>query len=154
VRYRDVCLYEINVGFRLPFPNIFRELFCQLKLAPRQIKPNGWKYLMSYCLLWPMALGKDFMLTIRELLAIYRPIKSNEWPCSFEAWVTKLVFVLIKYLSTKKWETLFFLVSGDGWEFYPWDLGTSSTQHSIPCQWVAPPGSCKFSNLFCISFLF
>jgi hypothetical protein len=114
-----VCLYEIKVGFRLPFLNIFWELFYQLKLAPRQIKPNGWKYLMSCCLLWPMALGNDSVLTIRELLVVYRPIKSREWLCSFEAWVTKLVFVLIKYSSTKKWEIRFFLVWGDGWEFYP-----------------------------------
>jgi len=33
--------------FRFPFTGIARELLVQLRVAPSQVKPNGWRYLFA-----------------------------------------------------------------------------------------------------------
>jgi len=56
-------------GLRFPFPNIVQELLCYLRVALFQIKPNGWRYFLATCLLWPMVLP-GHQMTIQEFFVI------------------------------------------------------------------------------------
>jgi hypothetical protein len=76
-KFPEVCLYEnmFKVGLRLPFHPLVQDfLFC-FNLAPSQSKPNGWKYYISCYILWPLGLGEGTVLTVKEFLAVYCPIR-------------------------------------------------------------------------------
>jgi hypothetical protein len=51
----EVCVYECmhKAGLRFPFPRIAREQLCHLGVAPFQIAPSGWRFLIDCYLLWP-----------------------------------------------------------------------------------------------------
>jgi hypothetical protein len=70
----EVCVYEtmFRAGFRLPFIPIVRELLSFLNLSPHQLSPNVWRTFFGCVILWPMALGKQHNLIMREFMHLYR----------------------------------------------------------------------------------
>jgi hypothetical protein len=74
----EVCVYEamFRASFRLPFLPMVRELLNYLNLVPHQLAPNAWRYLFSYMVLWPLALGNERQLTVREFLHLHRVHKN------------------------------------------------------------------------------
>jgi hypothetical protein len=45
----EVCIYErmFKAGLRFPLSKIARDLLCYLRVAPYQIAPNGWHFLLA-----------------------------------------------------------------------------------------------------------
>jgi hypothetical protein len=74
----EVCVYEdmFEIGFRLPFPKIVRELLHYLQIAPHQLAPNAWRTFFACVILWPRILGEGHELSIHEFLKIYRPLRN------------------------------------------------------------------------------
>lgn len=56
---REVAVYEVmfRAGLCFPLPPLIRELLMELNLAPSQVKPNGWRLHVSFCVLWLMVFG-------------------------------------------------------------------------------------------------
>jgi hypothetical protein len=69
-----VVVYEatFKAGLYFSLPPMIRELLAKLNLAPSQIKPNIWVLLVSFCILWRMALGLGEHPSVKEFLAFYR----------------------------------------------------------------------------------
>ena len=118
--YHEVCLYEamFKAGFRLPFLLVARELLGYLNLAPHQLVPNTWRVLHSCMVLWPLALGKQHQLTIREFLYLHRVHKNLGGPEVFNVQTRqgKLIQLETKYSSNRGWKIHFFFTLGQ-WEF-------------------------------------
>jgi hypothetical protein len=115
----EVCLYEdmFEIGFRLPFPKIIRELLHYLQIAPHQLAPNAWRTLFACIILWPSVLGEGHELSVREFLKIYRPLRNpkTEYVFNFQG-RQKVKFVLLPgYSSNKHWKERFFFAQG-AWE--------------------------------------
>jgi hypothetical protein len=115
----EVCLYEdmFEIGFRLPFPKIIRELLHYLQVAPHQLAPNAWRTLFACIILWPRVLGEWHELSVREFLKIYRPLRNpkTEYVFNFQG-RQKVKFVLLPgYSSNKHWKERFFFAQG-AWE--------------------------------------
>jgi hypothetical protein len=74
----EVCVYEamFQTGFRLSFLPVVRELPHYLDLAPHQLVPNAWRVLHACMVLWPLALGKEHQLTLREFLHLHQVHKN------------------------------------------------------------------------------
>jgi hypothetical protein len=72
---REVAVYEamFKAGLSLPLNPLFCGLLVELNLAPSQIKPTGWVLLVSFCIMWKMAQGRDAYPSVREFLSFYRP---------------------------------------------------------------------------------
>jgi len=68
----DIVIYErmLLAGFRLPFPDIARELVLYLEVSSSQIVPNAWRYLFASFILWRMVL--EARMTIPEFFNMYR----------------------------------------------------------------------------------
>jgi hypothetical protein len=83
--FHEVCVYEnkFKASLRLPFHPLVRDFLFYFNLAPSRIKPNRWMYYISCYILWPLVLGEGTVLTIREFLAVYRPVK-YDWLFSFK----------------------------------------------------------------------
>jgi hypothetical protein len=73
-----VYMYEtmFRVGFRLPFLPMVRELLDYLDLALHQLVPNAWRVFHACMVLWPLALGKEHQLTVREFLHLHQVHKN------------------------------------------------------------------------------
>jgi hypothetical protein len=115
----EICLYEdmFEIGFRLPFPKIVRELLHYLQIAPHQLAPNAWRTLFACIILWPRVLGEGHELSIREFLKIYRPLRNpkTEYVFNFQG-RQKVKFILLPgYSSNKHWKERFFFAQG-AWE--------------------------------------
>jgi hypothetical protein len=115
----EVCLYEdmFEIGFRLPFPKIIRELLHYLQIAPHQLAPNAWRTFFACIILWPSVLGEGHELSVREFLKIYRPLRNpkTEYVFNFQG-RQKVKFVLLPgYSSNKHWKERFFFAQG-AWE--------------------------------------
>jgi hypothetical protein len=84
-KIQDIDLHKsmVKAGPRLLFPTLDRDLLCYLRLTPSQIKPNDWRYFLSYCILWPLVLGEDTSLTLKKFLFVYRPVRYN-WLWNFQ----------------------------------------------------------------------
>jgi hypothetical protein len=65
-----------QAGLRLPLHPFVRELLVEMTLSLGQIKPNGWGFVMSCCILWQMVVGRT--VTLREFLYLYLLFKKNE----------------------------------------------------------------------------
>jgi hypothetical protein len=76
---RDVVIYEamFKAGLSLPLNPQFCELLTELNLAPSQIKPTRWVLLVSFCILWKMAQGRDAYPSVREFLSFYRDLRDE-----------------------------------------------------------------------------
>jgi hypothetical protein len=120
--YHEVCVYEamFRVGFRLPFLSMVRELLNYLNLAPHQLVPNAWRYLHTCTVLWPLALGKERQLTVREFLHLYWVHKNpgGSKVYNIQTRWGKLITLETKYSSNRGWKNKFFFASGQ-WEFAP-----------------------------------
>jgi hypothetical protein len=115
----EICLYEdmFEIGFRLPFPKIVRELLHYLQIAPHQLAPNAWRTLFACIILWPSVLGEGHELSVREFLKIYRPLRNpkTEYVFNFQG-RQKVKFILLPgYSSNKHWKERFFFAQG-AWE--------------------------------------
>ena len=117
-----VRLYEamFRVDFRLPFLFVVQELLNYLNLAPHQLIPNAWRVFYSCMVLWPLALGKQHQLTVREFLYLHRVHKNPGGPGVFNVQTRhgKLIQLKPKYSSNRGWKNHFFFTSGQ-WEFAP-----------------------------------
>ncbi|XP_059459492.1 uncharacterized protein LOC132189035 [Corylus avellana] len=118
----EVCVYErmLKAGLRFPLPRIARELLCHLGVAPFQIAPNGWRFLIACYLLWPEA-NPGHEMSVEEFLKVYRPMPLQEVSgvLSFTAREKLQVIGLGgTYTNNKDWHKEFFFVSGD-WECLP-----------------------------------
>lgn len=73
----EVCVLEgiFKCGVCLPLLPVIRELLCELGLAPIQILPNAWQFMLACAVIWPMALGRGSSLSAREFLSLYHPTK-------------------------------------------------------------------------------
>jgi hypothetical protein len=112
----DIALFErmFLAGLRLPFPEIARDFFLFLMVAPSQIMPNAWRYLFALYILWRLVLKKE--MKILQFLNIYRPRQTLEG--MIELFVRHpLIFIKLKsgLTNNKFWEQQFFRVSGE-WE--------------------------------------
>jgi hypothetical protein len=74
----SLCKSMVKAGLRLLFPTLDQDLLCYLRLTPSQIKPNDWRYFLSYCILWPLVLGEDTSLTLKKFPFLYHPV-SYDW---------------------------------------------------------------------------
>jgi hypothetical protein len=115
----EICVYErmLKAGLRFPFPKIARELLCYLGVAPFQIAPNGWRFLIACYLLWP-ELNPGHEMSIEEFLNVYRPFPCKEISgvLSFTARERYQVIGLGgSFSNNKEWHKEFFFVSGN-WE--------------------------------------
>jgi hypothetical protein len=115
----EICVYEdmFEIGFRLPFPKIVRELLHYLQIAPHQLAPNAWRTLFACIILWPRVLGEGHELSVREFLKIYRPLRNpkTEYVFNFQG-RQKVKFILLPgYSSNKYWKEQFFFAQG-AWE--------------------------------------
>jgi hypothetical protein len=115
----EICLYEdmFEIGFRLPFPKIVRELLHYLQIAPHQLAPNAWRTLFACIILWPRVLGEGHELSVREFLKIYRPLRNpkTEYVFNFQG-RQKVKFILLPgYSSNKHWKERFFFAQS-AWE--------------------------------------
>lgn len=106
-----VCLYKgmFPVGLRLPFPSQMREVLSVLNLSPSQLMPNGWRILLSHCILWPMVLnkGKHCLsdLTAREFLWFNRLGSKGDGFWNLHSCPKRrLINIPIKYSSIKNQE--------------------------------------------------
>lgn len=140
-RTREVCVDEsmFIAGVRLPFLPVIQDLLAYLGLAPSQVKPNGWRYLISSCVLWPLVLGKPASLTAKEFLYLYQPIKYDDWTWTFQTRkqtqnkTAKFLKMSTKWSNVKVNGTSFFFISGDGL-FSPKDEGGVLTGR-VPYIW-------------------
>jgi hypothetical protein len=118
----EVCVYEhmFKAGLRLPFIPIIRELLGFLNLSPHQLSPNAWRTFLACVILWPLALGRDHTLTIKEFLHLYRLQKNPQSSAAYNFQTKKGKFIQIdsQFSSNPKWKNKFFFVSGQ-WEFTP-----------------------------------
>jgi hypothetical protein len=114
----EICLYEamFKAGFRLPFIPIVRELPGFLDLAPHQLSPNAWRTFFSCVVLWPLALGKDYQLSVKKFMHIYR-IQRNPGSYgvyNFQTKRGKFVQLDSKYSSNRYWKNKYFFIWGSG----------------------------------------
>jgi hypothetical protein len=68
----EVTLIErmLMAGVRLPFPKIVREVCAFLGVAPSQIAPNGWRYVVASSILWRQVLETE--MDAAQFFSIYR----------------------------------------------------------------------------------
>jgi hypothetical protein len=118
----EVCVYEtmFKAGLRLPFIRIIRELLSFLNLSPHQLSPNAWRTFLSCVVLWPLALGREHTLTIKEFLHIYQLQKNPQSSAVYNFQTKRGKFIQIdsQFSSNPKWKNKYFFVSGQ-WEFTP-----------------------------------
>ena len=112
----EVYLYEtmFKAGFRLLFLPIVRELLQYLDLPPHQLVPNAWRVLHSCILLWPLVLGKQHQLTVREFMYLHRVHKNlgSPWVYNIQTRREKLIQLGTKYSNNRGWKNHFFFASG------------------------------------------
>jgi hypothetical protein len=112
----EVTLTErmLMAGIRLPFPRIVREVCAFLGVAPGQIAPNGWRYVVASSILWRQVLGTE--MDAAQFFSIYRPSTKDG---AVELRVRQdPIFIYLdqrKYGNNKGWRQQFFQVSGE-WE--------------------------------------
>jgi hypothetical protein len=118
----EVCVYEamFRVGFRLPLLPMVQELLNYLDLAPHQLALNAWRYLFSCMVLWPLALGKERQLTVREFLHLHRVHRNLGGSGVYNIHTRWGKFIILepRYSSNHGWKTKYFFASGQ-WEFAP-----------------------------------
>lgn len=120
-----VALYPgmLTCGVCLPFCRLVREILHYLGLATVQLIPNGWRLLMSSCIIARKALSlarevyPDQMA--QEFLSVYRINRHPGSLCGFQARVPgwRIAALESRYSSFKDHTKRFFFVSGSGWEF-------------------------------------
>jgi hypothetical protein len=112
----EVTLTErmLMAGVWLPFPKIVREVCAFLGVAPGQIAPNGWRYVVASSILWRGVLGTE--MDAAQFFSIYRPSTKDG---AVELRVRQdPIFIHLeqrKYGNNKGWREQFFRVSGE-WE--------------------------------------
>jgi hypothetical protein len=118
----EVCVYEhmFKAGLRLPFIPIIRELLGFLNLSPHQLSPNAWRTFLACVILWPLAMGREHTLTIKEFLHIYRLQKNPQSSAVYNFQTKRGKFIQIdsQFSSNPKWKNKYFFLSGQ-WEFTP-----------------------------------
>ncbi|KAB1206520.1 hypothetical protein CJ030_MR7G000024 [Morella rubra] len=75
----EICFFKtpLKLGVGFPFRLSIHQILRALRLSPMQIVPNGWRVLLGCTVLWPMHLGQEFQLTLREFLWFYAPTSSS-----------------------------------------------------------------------------
>jgi hypothetical protein len=112
----DVTITErmLMAGFRFPLPEIARELLVRLRVAPSQVKSNGWRYLFGSFALWMTKLQKR--MTIDEFLTIYRAGFQRDGTVEFTIRkMPSIIHLALRYSNNKEWKEQTFRVSGQ-WE--------------------------------------
>jgi hypothetical protein len=114
---------------------MIHKLLTELNLARSQIKPNMWVLMVSFCILWKMALGPSYHPSVKEFLAFYRPAKfGHGW--SFQGCLQFIIFQE-KWHPGNNFEWGFFFISSTYWE-----LSTKEryidTLLSVPVTWGTP----------------
>ncbi|KAB1226873.1 hypothetical protein CJ030_MR1G002656 [Morella rubra] len=85
------------------------------------IVPNAWRVLMGCAVMWPMYLGLECQLSLKEFLWFYTPIRSTQVD---RFWYFRPrnqgVSPITSYPDTNKgWHDCYFFMSGVGWERFP-----------------------------------
>jgi hypothetical protein len=122
-----------QAGLRLPLHPFVRELLVEMTLSLGQIKPNGWGFVVSCCILWQMVVGRT--VTLREFLYLYLLFKKNgSW--AFQGRSKKFIVMPKKWNNRNLHETKFFFIFGD-WEF---PVGTPNPEGCarVPKAWRLP----------------
>jgi hypothetical protein len=129
----DVTITErmLMVRFRFPFTRIARELLVQLRVAPSQVKLNGWRYLFASLVLWMIKLQKR--MSVAEFLTIYRVGFRRDSTVEFT--VRKkpsFIHLAWRYSNNKEWKEQIFRVSGQ------WERAEPSTfpDQRVPRDWA------------------
>ena len=91
-----------------------RELLGFLNLAPHQIAPNSWKVYHDCLVLWPLVLGKEHQLTVKEFMHMYRIHRNlgGSGVYNFQTKRGKFIQLDTKYFSNRYWKNKFFFVLG------------------------------------------
>lgn len=78
-----VCIFKmmLKVSVSLPLSLVVQEILYTLGMSPIQLKPNGWRNLLTCCVVaWLMVLGENAQLTAPEFLKLFSPVKfGNTW---------------------------------------------------------------------------
>jgi hypothetical protein len=121
----------LMAGVRLPFPKIVREVCAFLGVAPSQIAPNGWRYVVASSILWRQVLGTK--MDAAQFFSIYRPSTKDG---AVELRVRQdPIFIYLdqrKYGNNKGWREQFFRVSGE------WECPSQSVipdSQRVPREW-------------------
>ncbi|KAB1226839.1 hypothetical protein CJ030_MR1G012143 [Morella rubra] len=119
----EMCFFEapLKSGVRFPLPLSIRKILRSLRLCPTQIVPNAWRVLMGCAVMWPMYLGLECQLSLKEFLWFYTPIRSTQVD---RFWYFRPrnqgVSPITSYPDTNKgWHDRYFFMSGVGWERFP-----------------------------------
>ena len=114
----EVCFYESTFicGLRFPVHPFLMELLDRFGIAPRQLKPNSWRIVVSCMGIWLAANDGD-MLKVDELIYLYR-LKASKEHGYYELvpWERRTRIVRGLPLSFWYWKFRFFFMSGDDFE--------------------------------------
>ncbi|KAB1206600.1 hypothetical protein CJ030_MR7G020485 [Morella rubra] len=107
------------------------------------IVPNAWRVLVGYAVMWPMYLGLECQLSLKEFLWFYTPIRSTQVD---RFWYfhprNQGVAPITSYPDTNKgWHDRYFFMSGVGWEHF---LGEDRQSESWDSR--HPPSSRRGRN--------
>jgi len=117
-------------GLRLPLHPVARDLLIFLGIAPGQLAPNGWRFLMGAIYFWPQYFG--FELTLAEFLWVYRPFGLAGDPGFFSLSARPGKKIIVKAPSNNKgWKNKFFHVSVMGFS-----QGELRSGDLIPESWA------------------
>jgi hypothetical protein len=112
----EVCVYETMfwAGFRLPFVRIVRELLGFLNLSPHQLSPNAWRTFFGCVIWWPLVLGKEHTLMMKEFIHLYRLQKNPQSSAvyNFQTKRGKFIQVDSQFSSNPKWKHKYFFIFG------------------------------------------
>lgn len=102
--------------FRFPFPEEAKKILKFLSLAPCQLDPNGWRFLLGFIYLWRERFPDGPSLTPQEFLHFYRlcELEGQDGRWFFGNRGSKFPFS-DHPSSDKGWKENFFFVSGVGW---------------------------------------
>ena len=137
-----VTLYEdaFIAGLRIPLHPLARDLLIFLGIAPGQLAPNGWRFLIGAIYLWPQRFGYE--LTLPELLWIYRPFPLFGEVGFFSLSARQGKKVISRCPSNNKgWKKKFFHVSTLGF------CEENPAGHPLPTVWASELNGKAFSSL-------
>lgn len=114
----EVSFYKASfvTGLRFLVHPFIMELLYHLGIAPRQLKPNSWRIIISCMEIWMTVIEGD-MIFLDEFVFLYHLKESKEFEYyKLVPWdrKSKLVLNLPSYF--RYWDSRYYFMFGDSWE--------------------------------------